>query len=195
MKNLFKTLLVFSLLVYAPTANAFQWQVDPDHTEFRFEVTHILTPVTGKFTDFSGMVQFDPDRLDKASFDFTVNVKSVDTQNGKRDTHLRSRDFFDADGYPSMTFKSSKISHIKDNRYSLEGLMTIKDVTKPMTLEFEFFHPLPHPFDAKKLVAGFQTRFVISRPDFNVGDEKFLKMGVVGKDVLVTITMEATREK
>lgn len=195
MKKLSVFLLLCGIFWHASSVNAYQWNVDRDHTEIGFKVKHILTDVSGQFSDFEGTVFFNPDTPDTAEFKFTVKVDSVDTNNGKRDTHLRSKDFFDADQFPVMTFESTKIFHIQDNRYALEGNMTIKDVTRKMNLEFSFFEPVEHPFDKKKVVAGFKTGFVIPRIDFHVGDGKFLNMGVVGKDVVVDISMEALREK
>ncbi len=195
MKTLFRSLIVFSLFFFSSYASASQWTTDADHSEIRFKIKHILTTVSGQFTEFSGNLLFDPQTPEAGKFDFTVNVKSVDTNNGKRDNHLRSKDFFDADKFPQMTFTSSQIHHLKDNRYVLEGVMTIKDVSQKIQIEFEFFPPQPHPFDKKKNVAGFQTNFIIPRLAYHVGDGKFLKMGVVGSDVEVEIAMEALTKK
>ena len=195
MKKFSKILAIFVLCFFASTAWAYKWSVDDDHSEIRFEVKHILTTVSGQFTDFKADIFFNPEDPGKGKFNFIVKVKSVNTHNGKRDNHLRSKDFSYSEKFPEMTFNSSKIAHIKNNRYSLEGTMTIKDVTKKMNFEFLFFDPQLHPFDKKKWVAGFKTLFVISRPDFNVGSGKFLKMGVVGKDVSVEISIEALRKK
>jgi polyisoprenoid-binding protein YceI len=140
-------------------------------------------------------VFFDPDNLEKSKFDFVVKVDSINTNNGKRDTHLRSDDFFAVSKYPVMTFKSSRVSHIIGNKYALEGQMTIKDVTKSMALEFIYWGQKGNPFKKNEMVAGFDTRFNIDRLDFHVGDGKFYKMGVVGKDVDVLITLEAVRMK
>ena len=195
MKTLFRFLIIFILFFFSSQASASQWSIDADHSEIRFEIKHILTTVSGQFTQFKGDVIFDPENLDTGKFDFSVAVKSVDTNNGKRDNHLRSEDFFNSDKFPEMKFKSSKISYLKDNLYALEGMMTIKDVTKKINIEFEFFPPVLHPFDKKKKVGGFQTRFTIPRLEYNVGNGKFLKMGVVGSDVEVEITMEALTAK
>jgi polyisoprenoid-binding protein YceI len=191
MKNLFRFLTICLMLSFPSAGYASQWSVDPDHSEIRFEVKHILTDVSGQFADFTGDIVFDPENPGAGKFDFTVGVKSVDTNNGKRDNHLRSKDFFDADKFPKMTFESTGIAHLKDNLYTLNGLMTIKDVIKTMTVTFEFFKPVPHPFDKKKNVAGFRTIFEIPRLDYAVGSGKFLEMGVVGEMVAVEITIEA----
>lgn len=195
MKHMLRLLILLLMILCSSTAIAYQWEVDADHTEIRFEVRHILATVSGQFADFNGKVFFDPAHPDTAKFNFTVKVKSVNTNNGKRDTHLRSKDFFDSDEFPTMQFNSSKINRINDTLYSLEGMMTIKDVTKKMNFEFQFLGTQDHPFDKNKQVAGFKTAFVIPRLDFHVGDGKFLKMGVVGEDVNVEISMEALRKK
>jgi polyisoprenoid-binding protein YceI len=195
MKLLFRSLIVCSLFFWASYASASQWTMDADHSEIRFKVKHILTTVSGQFTKFDGKLLFDPQMPEAGKFDFTVAVNSVDTNNGKRDNHLRSKDFFDADKFPEMKFSSSKIHHIKDNRYVLEGVMTIKDVSQKIQIEFEFFPARPHPFDKQKNVGGFQTNFTIPRLEYHVGDGKFVKMGVVGSDVEVEIAMEALTEK
>jgi polyisoprenoid-binding protein YceI len=183
------------MLFYSSISIANQWNIDHDHSEIRFKVKHIYATISGQFADFQGKIFFNPDNLDKAKFDFTVKVKTINTNNGKRDNHLRSKDFFNVDKFPVMRFKSSKITRIKDNLYALEGMMTIKDITKKMNLKFKFFEPQQHPFDNKKLVAGFKTFFIIPRLDFHVGSGKFLKMGVVGENVDVEMSMEALRKK
>jgi polyisoprenoid-binding protein YceI len=195
MKTLLRFIILSGLFVFSSYASAFQWTLDADHSEIRFKINHILTTVSGQFTEFNGDVLFDPDTPETGQFNFIVKVKSINTNNGKRDNHLRSKDFFDADKFPEMTFKSSRIHHLEKNRYALEGLMTIKDVSQKIQIEFEFFQPLPHPFDKQKKVGGFQTNFTIPRLEYNVGNGKFLKMGVVGRDVDVEIAMEALTEK
>lgn len=198
MKISFKHLsmaFIFFMVICSSAAMANQFDVDPDHSEIRFKVQHIYSTVSGRFTDFDGNIFFNPDALDTAKFDFSVKVKSVDTHNGKRDTHLRSKDFFDEAAFPVMTFKSLKTTRIENNRYALEGLMTLKDVTKKMVVELIYFPEKPHPFDKNKLVAGFVTAFDIQRLEFHVGNGKFHDLGVVGKDVAVEMSFEALRNK
>jgi len=191
MKVLKSSLIVLFISLGLSGAWAAQWQLDPDHSEIRFKVNHILTPVSGHFTQFKGEMNFDPASPGSGRFAFSVSVKSVDTNNGKRDNHLKSKDFFNADKYPEMQFVSSKISHLRDDIYALEGQLTIKDVTRTLKTEFRFFAPKPHPFAKGKNVGGFITKFSIPRLDYNVGNGKFLKMGVVGGTVDVDIAVEA----
>ncbi len=195
MKYIYRLCILLTLLLFATSAFGRQWKIDPDHSEIRFQVRHILTTVSGTFNEFTGDILFNPQQPSKGKINFTVNVKSVNTNNGKRDNHLKSKDFFHADKFPEMTFTSTKISHKMGNQYELEGNMTIKDVTKNITLVFEFLNPTQHPFDKKNNVGGFITKFIIPRLDYHVGNGKFLKMGVVGDVVDVEIAVEALTKK
>lgn len=188
-----KTVLItaFLLILSSTTGLASVWQVDKDHAEIRFEVTHILTTVSGHFNEFEGDMVFDPNQPENGKISFTVKVSSADTNNGKRDNHLRSKDFFHADKFPEMDFVSDRISKISNGRYLLEGMLTVKDVSKKIKTEFEYLAPKPHPFAKGKMVSGFVTDFTVNRLDYTVGNGKFLKMGVVGRDVHVTIAVEA----
>lgn len=191
--HLYRSLaLIFFLM---SSVHAAEWKIDPDHSEIRFRIQHIHTPVSGHFTRFQGEIFFDPENLGESRFDFTVNVDSVDTRNGKRDNHLRSNDFFDAAAFPVMTFASSRITHTGANRYLLHGDMTIKGETRSIQIPFEFFPPKEHPFDKKKQVAGFQSLFRLNRLEYHVGDGKFLKMGVVGEYVDVELAMEVLKTR
>lgn len=188
--------IALSLLLLGQThVMAHEWKIDSNHSGILFEIKHIYSTVWGHFSDFTGEVFFDPDNLEKSKFDFVVKVNSINTNNEKRDTHLRSNDFFAASKYPLMTFKTSRVSHVGGNKYILEGKMTIKDVTKDMVLEFIYWGQKENPVKKNEMVAGFDARFNINRLDFHVGDGKFYNMGVVGKDVDILITLELGRRK
>lgn len=187
--------LVLLLIFSAVPAHAQQWQLDPDHTRFYFAIQHIYSTVRGEFADFSGDVAFDPAHLEQSHFILVVKTASVNTNIGKRDTHLRSGDFFDTGKYPQMTFKSTKVSKVGDNRYRADGVLTIKDVSKAMPLEFTYLGQKDSPLMPGKIVAGLNSTFTLDRLLFHVGDGKFYKMGAVGKDVEVQITMELLRDK
>lgn len=171
------------------------WKIDPAHSGIYFGVAHIYSTTKGAFTEFEGVIEFDPANLQESRFDFRVKVKSIHTNNTKRDGHLQSGDFFDAGKYPEMTFKSSAITHNEGNQYTVEGTMTIKDVSRPIKVPFTFFGTKPHPMSPKQDVAGFEARMEIDRLAYHVGDGKFYQMGLVGKDVKVLITIEATRDR
>ena len=189
-------LVLLSLLLLAATqAMAYEWKMDPAHSAIMFEIKHIYSTVRGHFGEFSGNVFFNPNDLKESKFDFTVEVDSINTHIGKRDNHLRSGEFFDAKKYPQMVFKSSKVSHAGGNKYLLEGKMTVKDVTQPMKLEFLLMGQKNSPFKKDKVVGGFETRFKIDRLAFNVGTGKFYKLGVVGKEVDILLSLEMIRNK
>jgi polyisoprenoid-binding protein YceI len=137
--------LLFVIVMGPFQVAAQEWELDPVHTNFYFEVKHTYAAVRGQFTDFTGDVYFDPDNPAKSKFDFMINVNSVDTKEGKRDTHLRSPDFFDAGKYPLITFKSSEVLPAGENKYIVEGILTIKNVSKKLALEFVYHGQKDNP--------------------------------------------------
>lgn len=171
-----------------------EWTLDLNHSSIRFGVKHIFSTVWGHFSDFEGKIQFDPDKLDQSAFDFIVKVNSINTSNEKRDTHLRSDDFFSADRFPTMQFRSSRITHGQGNTYMVQGTMTLKETQIPMEIPFTFHGTAPNPFNKGEQVAGFDTEFVLNRLEFGVGSGKFFKMGVVGDQVRVMISLETIRK-
>ena len=193
----YRSILILAFLFTAAVSQvqAKEWELDANHSGIQFGVTHIFSTVFGNFSDFNGDIRFDPANPGSGRFDFTVQVKSVNTGNGKRDNHLRSPDFFDAKNYPEMRFVSSRITHKGGNDYVVTGKMTLKSTTKEMDIPFIFHGTAPSPFDKSKEVAGFDTEFTLDRLAFGVGSGKFFDMGVVGKDVTVTISVEALAGK
>lgn len=189
----FVSMLLF-IATYAHAA-ASEWKIDPDHSGIYFRITHIYATVNGFFPDFEGEIKFDPSNLDASHFAFKVKVKSIDTNNNKRDSHLLSDEFFDANKYPVMSFESKAIKHMEANNYQVEGTLTIKDVSKTVTLPFIYYGFKKSPFNPKLDVAGFEARLNIDRLAYHVGSGKFYEMGVVGQKADVLVTFEATREK
>lgn len=197
MKTFIRFTVTLFIILFAAQAQAAapKWELDPAHSGIFFGVKHIYSETRGYFEEFEGDIYFSPDDLAGSRFDFTVNVKSINTSNSKRDGHLNSGDFFDSKKYPHMTFKTSAVRHIKDNSYVVEGQMTVKDVTKTVAVPFTLLGVSPHPFDKNSEVAGFEARMTIDRLAYHVGGGKFYDMGVVGKEVDVLISLEVTRKK
>ena len=190
------TLLLFCITIATSVqATDSEWKLDPAHTGIYFEIDHIYSATRGFFEDFEGKVVFDPDNLDGSSFDFKVKVKSINTGNTKRDGHLESKDFFNVRKYPYMSFKSTTIKQVEGNQYVVDGAMTIKDVSKNVSIPFTFFGIKPNPFDKGGEVAGFEAKMTIDRLEYNVGNGKYYEMGTIGKDVEVLISFEALRKK
>ena len=182
-------------LILQAHANGSEWKIDPAHTGIYFEIDHIYSATRGYFEDVEGKVVFDPNNLGASIFDFKVKVKSINTGNSKRDGHLESKDFFNVRKYPHMTFKSTAIKQVEGNQYVVDGMMTIKDVNKDVSIPFTFFGIKPNPFDKGGEVAGFEAKMTIDRLEYNVGNGKYYEMGTIGKDVEVLISFEALRKK
>lgn len=173
-----------------------QWEVDPVHTNFYFDVKHnTFSTVRGQFMDFTGDVFFDPENPGQSRFDFVIQVDSIDTKVGKRDTHLRSPDFFDVARYPTITFKTTKVSKAADNKFIVEGQLTIKDVTRDLALEFVYHGQRENPLKKDETVAGLDTDLTIDRLEYHVGDGKFYEMGVVDKYINILFTLELLRSQ
>jgi polyisoprenoid-binding protein YceI len=193
-KYAFMTLFLFTFLLPTFAASS-EWKIDPAHTGIYFEIDHIYSATRGYFDEFDGKVVFDPDNLGTSRFDFKVEVKSVNTANSKRDGHLRSEDFFNVRKYPYMTFKSASIKRVEGNQYVVDGALTIKDVSKNVSIPFTFFGITSNPFDKGGEVAGFEAKLHIDRLEYNVGNGKYYEMGTIGKDVDVLISFEVLRKK
>jgi len=191
-------LIVFFLLGLTGSsllAAARSWEIDKEHTNFYFSVDHIYAKVQGRFTDFKGTIIFDPDKLEESVISFSIKVKSIDTGISKRDRHLLSKDFLDASSYPLITFTSSNITKDGKNTYSIKGKLTIKGVSSELILPLTFEGVKNHPFSKGSEVAGFNGRVSLDRLAYNVGDGKYYKMGAVGKDIDILVTVEALGKK
>ena len=193
-----KLLLFFLLFIIGIPLQvmAQKWEVDPVHTNFYFDVKHnTFSTVRGQFMDFTGDVFFDPENPGQSRFDFIIQVDSIDTNVGKRDTHLRSPDFFDVARYPTITFKTTKVSKAADNKFIVEGQLTIKDVTRDLALEFVYHGQRENPLKKGETVAGLDTGLTIDRLEYHVGEGKFYKMGVVDKYINILFTLELLRSQ
>jgi polyisoprenoid-binding protein YceI len=176
-------------------AAAPRWKIDRPHANIYFSIHHIYATIQGRFTDFDGVIEFDPANLKESRFDFKVRVDSIDTHESKRDEHLQTSAFFDADKYPEMTFKSKSILHKTGNQYEVDGVLTIKDVSKDVKVPFTYLGSRKNPLNPKLIVAGFEAHMDIDRLAYHVGSGQFYEMGAVGKKVKVLISMEADREE
>ena len=112
------------------TTSTRTYVIDKTHSEVTFQVRHLVTKVRGRFTDFSGKIEFNQAQPELSSVAFTINTASVDTGTPDRDAHLRTDDFFAAEKYPTITFVSTRVTKKSDERYDVTGTFTIRDVTK-----------------------------------------------------------------
>lgn len=175
--------------------DATKWKIDKTHTSVNFSINHFFSAVTGKFTDFEGEVYFNPNNLKGSKFDFNIYVKSVNTDDRKRDRHLRSDDFFDARHYSKMIFKSTKIEKKSDKEYLLHGKLTIKNETKNVILPMKITGEIVHPMMKNTIVLGVVIDTTINRTEYGVGTGDWAATMVVGDEVKVHIPMELNRRK
>jgi polyisoprenoid-binding protein YceI len=160
------------------TANKVTWNLDPNHSEVTFKVKHMMiTNVTGHFKEFSATVVSSSDDFTKAEINFTANAKSISTNADQRDTHLRSAEFFDVEKYPDIKFKGTKFTKQSGSDYKLEGDLTIKGVTKNITLDVDFGGINKDPWGQTK--AGFTVSGKINRKDFGLNWNAALETGGV----------------
>lgn len=197
MKRYLSVILALTLVFCftAAAGSAPVWEPDPPHTTVAFTIKHQLVPVIGTFDEAQGQIQFDPDNLDASSISIVIPIRSINTRNKHRDQHLLSDDFFHVIEYPNMTFSSTEVIHKGGNEYVARGKLTIKDVTKEIELPFVFKGTADHPFKKNLEVAGFEAKYSLDRLEYNVGDGTWYERGLTGKDVDITLYVEALREK
>jgi polyisoprenoid-binding protein YceI len=144
-----------------------KWVIDPTHSEIQFKVKHLMiTTVTGYFQKFDLEVETQGDDFTTAScIEFTADIDSINTNNQQRDTHLKSEDFFHAEEHEHLIFTGKTFEKTGSN-YNLHGDLTIRDITKPITLDVEFGGIVVDPYGQTK--AGFTVTGKISRKEFNL---------------------------
>ena len=197
MKKLFLIFLALFIASFMITANvaraAEEFKADKVHSTIGFTITHMMvSKVTGSFNDYDSAIQFDPKDLTNAKFDFTIKVPSIDTKNEARDKHLKSADFFDAEKYPEIVFKTKKVALKSGNDYVVTGDLTMKAVTKEVELPVTVQGPVKNPMGTD-MVLGIESHFSLNRQDYGVSWNKVLDNGgvLIGNDVEATVLIEA----
>lgn len=190
-KGLFIFVMLISVSVMAQTST---WDIDKAHSKIGFSVSHmVISDVTGKFNKFDGSVTTQGDDFTKGNIDITIDVASIDTDNDKRDAHLRSDDFFNAEKYPKIVFKGKSMKKVGKNQYKLTGDFTMRDVTKPVTLDVVHNGTIKDPYGNSR--AGFKITGKVNRFDYNLKWNNMLETGgaVVGKDVNLICDIELVK--
>lgn len=198
MNKRFRLLIIFlPLVLFISMANAKEneWTFDTAHSRIYFDIRHTYATVRGEFNDFSGSFSMDPESHTVISVNMAVRVESVDTGIQQRDDHLKTADFFDVDKYPLMTFESKHVRHISGDKYQITGDLTVKDVTREVTVPFTFLGMKDNPMDPKQMVAGYEGNFTLDRLAYNVGSGNFFEMGAVGREVNIILTFELLKDK
>jgi len=186
---LFAVLLVAS----AASADSVEWAIDPSHSHVGFTVAHMgVSSVSGRFKDVTGKVMLEEANLTKSTVDLTIKVDSIETDDAKRDAHLKSPEFFDSAKYPTMTFHATKI--VKNgNGYKVTGDLKIRDVSKPVTLDGTLSGAVKSPWG--KEVRGAKFKGLIKRGDYGLKWNKALEFGkvLVGEEVELAIQLELNK--
>ncbi|TFH23303.1 MAG: polyisoprenoid-binding protein [Myxococcales bacterium] len=180
-------------MVLPAAAAAKEFKVDATHTTVGFSVRHLFTSVEGRFDKFEGEIEFDPAQPEKTEVEGSIEVKSINTNNEKRDKHLLSNDFFAAEEHPLIEFSGAKVSDVSTDKKKgkLHGTLKIRGNEKPIVLDVEFLGEGSDPWGNKK--AGFSATGVLDRKAFGLEWNEKLETGgvLVGDEVTIRLQVEA----
>jgi polyisoprenoid-binding protein YceI len=172
------------------------WKIDASHSHVEFAVRHLMiTTVKGRFGDVQGTVRIDETDFSKSEADITIDVASIDTREPQRDAHLKSADFFDAETYPTITFKSTRVEKTGGDSFTLVGTLTIHGVTEEVALDVTHEGRGNDPWGGER--AGFSAKTQIKRSRFGLTWNQLLEAGgvAVGDDIKIAIDVELLRVK
>lgn len=190
MKRMYFFVLIafMSTTIFAQTT----WSIDENHSQVSFAITHFgIAEITGQFREYDATIQTQGNDFSNAEFNVEIDVSSVDTGVQKRDDHLRSEDFFNAEQHPKMTFRSTSVEKVGDDRYKVTGNLTLNGVTKLVTLDLWHRGTITHPQNNKE-IAGFQVTGSIDRSDFNFGSG--FREPMLGDEVRIKVDGEFSKE-
>ena len=177
--------------VTAPHTATGTYAIDPTHSRIGFVARHaMVTKVRGSFNEFEGTGFFDADRPENSHLELVIQAASIDTRNADRDGHLRSNDFFDMDEYPEITFRSTSVEQTGDAEYRVTGDLTIKGITKPVSVDFDYTGAALDPFGNQRI--GLEGTTTINRKDWGVNWNAALETGGVLVSEKVTLEFEVS---
>jgi polyisoprenoid-binding protein YceI len=182
-------------LVYGFGMGMNEYEADIAHSSLSFKISHmVVSKVRGHFNDFSVTIKEDPNDITKSSVAVVIKTASIDTDNEKRDNHLRSADFFDAEKYPEITFQSSRIEK-KGDAYAAVGTLNMHGVSKEITIPFEITGKMKDPWGNTR--AGIEASTQLDRKDYGLNWNKTLDKGglMVGNEVKIEILLEMVSKK
>ncbi|MDM1038530.1 YceI family protein [Myroides odoratimimus] len=180
---------LFSVASFAQT----KWNVDNYHSFLNFSVKHLgISFVDGRFDKYEGTFEGTPEDLTKGTFKFSVDMNSVNTSIEMRDNHLKADDFFAAEKFPAMTFESKSIKKVGKDQYKLEGNLTIRNITKPVTFDLTYGGLLKDDGQGNTKL-GFQASTTINRFDFGVAYDPSGQ--AIAKDVKINVNLEFNQVK
>lgn len=186
-----KKVLTLFLFLSTPVLFAQNWALDKSHANVRFTVTHLMiSDVEGKFTDFDAKIVASKEDLSDAVITMSAKIASINTDNERRDGHLKSADFFDAEKFPTLEFKSTSFKKVSGKNYKLAGNLTMHGVTKPITFDVIMNGPIEHPRSKKQMV-GLKVSGELNRVDFGVGTAGGV---TISEEIVLTASGEFTKE-
>lgn len=193
-----KFIILFGLIILTghSIAQTTTWKIDPVHSKIGFSVRHlIISEVEGRFKSFEGSVTTDKEDFNGSKIVFSLDARSVLTDNTRRDNDLKSANFFDAEKYSEITFKSTSFEKVEGNKYKLEGNFTIKGITNHIIMDVIYGGTIKDPWGNMR--AGFKITGKINRFDYNLKWNKLLEAGgaVVGKEITITCNIEVIKQK
>lgn len=171
------------------------WQIDPAHTQVLFSARHMMiTTVRGEFKGFEGTVEFNEENPVETTVNIEIDVASISTREEQRDGHLKSPDFFNVEQFPKIVFKSTSVEVTGDNTAKLTGDLTIKDITKPVTLDVVYHGQGQSPWG--QTVAGFEAKGVLNRTDWGLTWNQALETGgvLVSEEIKIELEVELIKQ-
>lgn len=180
-------LVLFVTLLLSQPALAATYTIDTDHTDVGFKIRHLLSNVQGHFRKFEGSFVYDPDKVETWKASATIETASIDTNVPERDKDLRSKNFFEVEKYPTITFTSTKVTDVTPTSAKLHGLLGMHGVEKPVVLNLEIHGVEKDPWG--NVTAGFTATIKIDRKDFRLTWNQVLENGkfLVGDEVTITL--------
>ena len=188
--------LVIGMMMIGKSEAQTKWNLDNAHTNVKFTATHmVISEVDGAFKTFSGVMTASKPDFTDAQIDITVDIASINTDNEMRDKHLKSDDFFNAEKFPKMTFKSVSMKKLTGNKYELTGDLTIRDITKRVKFAVTYGGSVKDPWGNTK--AGFKATATINRFDYGLKWNSLVETGgaMVGAEITININAEFAQQK
>ena len=170
------------------------WTIDTVHSGINFSIRHmVVSKVRGRFAKFGGSLAIDDGDLTRSTIEATIDTGSIDTGTPQRDTHLRSPDFFDVERFPEIKFRSARIEKVADDRFRVTGPLTIRDVTREVSLDVEYGGRAKDPWGNDRI--GFVAKATFDRKDFGLGWNQVLEAGgvLVGDRVEIDLEVQGVR--
>jgi polyisoprenoid-binding protein YceI len=172
-----------------------RWDIDPAHTIIRASAQHLgLSAVEGRFTAFSGVIDV-AEPIQTSTVDVCIETASIDTGNAERDAHLRSADFLDAERFPALTFSGDRVARLSDDRWTIGGRLTIRDITQQVTLNVTYLGTGPDPWGGTRIALTATTQ--LARRDYDMTWNMGLPggFGLVGPTLQVDLAIQAARKE